>query len=1143
MGLPNDKRRQIMKEELKKLKENKSISTDTYESILQAYEAYYIESTSKPVAEVAKPSVPKPIKAVKDKGLLKETENKKAKKILTSQEIRDRNIKWALNLGVILLLIGGLVLATSAWDMLGNWMRTSMIGFVSLLSFGLAYFTDRILKIDKTAFAFHVLGALFLPIVILSIGFFELAGPYLSISGEGRFLFGAIGSLVVLPIYILLALKLSSRLFVWFSYITLSIFATFLIGSLYLQVDGFYLCIMLFNAALVVGYLFAKRRRRFQQFTTEFVSFIQANLILSTLLMLVFYNNEMIYSVNIFLTAILYLSMIFVTNRREYHFVFSGMIVYAVYQFIDFSGLVGLGNIAFALLGFLFIFVSMVIPKDFKLQKAFRYTSVVISILAFIYITFAGMLIRMNEPSITLLIAYVIMSLQFTFLSTIEKQRIFTYLSPVFLTAALYEATLLLQKLFHFEVLSFALFIASLFNYITFGHLVRWNFFKQVRQSTQHVSSVVMALCIFVGIVFFNWWHVGTMLLTISVLTAFISEDNNERRLSNYIGVSWIHAVTLGLAIAIYYAAIEQNKLIFDYASPLEAKNMVFAGVILLATSFVWKRLKRNTFNENSFFTAQIFYGLGMLFSLSIYFDANLRVLIVVGGVGMAYLLYRRTNWFTMPYVVSAFSLLSYLTMLMAIKLNIDIQAQLYNSLQFVVGAPLLIGTGFIIEKKDLILAKRFWWVGHIYLPIALLVSFVLYEEEAVSAFIISIFIYGVSVLKVKEEWQIKTYLYAMFTSMWAAIYLAMHMLELQEYLHYSFLITSVVTTILWFFSKGKWTQRIAYYSASISTLGVAAFVSVQQSFELGIFVIIIAYIASLLFILHKERWDLLTIIPLLLLYGSLQVYGDGSDFLLLYIALFGVIITAIGYIIYPVIFEEIKAKEKINMDWYAVVGFIALCNLYLLTDLSLWSKLLPGILIFAYLIVQRNRMPIVPEQTKWVVFSAFIYLFQPYYMLLGHFQIPVLFEEKLYFLPWIIPTIFLKRLVDKQQKLLANRIQWGVLLIVSLLVVQDGLINNTIHEAILIGGLSLAALFTGMFYQVKSFFFVGAGVLLLNVFLQTRDYWGNLPWWAYLLTAGSLLIIVASYNEWHKQKTSSGKKTFVTMFKRHIIDKIRKWD
>jgi hypothetical protein len=83
----------------------------------------------------------------------------------------------------------------------------------------------------------------------------------------------------------------------------------------------------------------------------------------------------------------------------------------------------------------------------------------------------------------------------------------------------------------------------------------------------------------------------------------------------------------------------------------------------------------------------------------------------------------------------------------------------------------------------------------------------------------------------------------------------------------------------------------------------------------------------------------------------------------------------------------------------------------------------------------------------------------------------------------------------------------------------------------------------SGMYWQIKSYFFTGSGVLLLNLFLQTRPYWGHMPWWGYLLVAGFILIIVASSNEWHKQKTLKGESTFITVLKTKVVNKIKKWN
>lgn len=1137
--LRGETKKRVLEEELAQLEKKAYISTEVYQAVMVAHNQFYRDMKAKEYAAQQKQQEATKEPVERPTALSETTEAVQIKKKLSAQEIRERNITWSLNLGVILLLIGGLVLATSTWDTLANWAKTGLIGLVSLLFFGLAYFTRHVLKIEKTGFAFYVLGSLFLPIVILSAAYFELFGSYFSYYGAGRYLYGAAGCLIIAPIYLLLAARLGSRLFAWFTYITISVLASFVIAAFYLPVDGFYLGMMVFNAVLIIAYRYLRTKNGLQQFTKEFTTYIQANLILSTLLMLVFYNHELMHSVNVLLTAALYFVMIFVSKQKEYHFVFSAMLVYGAYQLIEFSALHEVGAIAYALLGFIFIVVPMITPENPSLKKAFRYTSAVVSVLAFLYISLEGLLLRGNEASFVLLLAYIIIALNFTYLSTVVKQPIFRYLSPVFFIVGLYELVRLGQEIFNYESLHLALFIAVYLFYIIFGGLIKLTFFQQVKEGTRDVAASVMLVCMLLAFMLLDWWQTGAMLLLISILAIVLDRIETRKAFADKPVAAWVHALGLGLAVTAFYAATLEKDWTFVYVNPIKAENFILAGIIVLVVSFIWGHFKRDTFYESSFFTAQGFYALGMLLVFDTGFDTVLRTLVVLGGVGMAYLLYRKTRHIWVAYLISSLSLLFYLTALFAVHTNMDITFALYQQLKFIVGGILLLAAGALIGKKASIFKSSFWWVGQLYLPCALATTYLLYGSDAFWTFLIATVLYALSLWQVRDEWKIKTFLYASFTSFWLTTCLAMIMLEKVEQLHYSFLITSVVIAVLWYRSNARWTKRIALYFIPFSMLGVGWF-AIVDPYVWGIFVVTLLYAAGLLFVMHRQKWDVMSIVPLVLIYYALEVVSQIDPRPLILTALFGVLLTVIGYCVYSTIFQETKEKGAV-IDWYSVVGFISFCHLYFLAGDALWTKLLPGVLIALYLVVQRKRIPHVAE--KWVFFVACAYLLQPYYALLGHFQIPELIEMDLYVLPWIIPAVFLKKVTDPKHKTIANRVQWVVLLLVSLLLVMDGLESNTIYDALIIGGLSLISMLAGMTYQIKSFFFVGAGVLLLNVFLQTRPYWGNMPWWVYLLIAGSILITVASYNEWHKQKTSDGKETFISIFNKKVIQKLKKWD
>src|SRR5699024_4207087 len=172
-------------------------------------------------------------------------------------------------------------------------------------------------------------------------------------------------------------------------------------------------------------------------------------------------------------------------------------------------------------------------------------------------------------------------------------------------------------------------------------------------------------------------------------------------------------------------------------------------------------------------------------------------------------------------------------------------------------------------------------------------------------------------------------------------------------------------------------------------------------------------------------------------------------------ITLFSLLLTGFGFLSYQTIYK--REDDEIVIDWYTIIGFLAMLNLYNLTEAALWTKLLPGLLISANLYVQRNRISYL--SSKWMIFIAGAFLLQPYYTVLGNISIPVLIERELYVLPWIVLAIFLKKVTDQKHRGIANYIQWGVLVYGSLFLIPPGFVASTIYDALILGTLSLISI------------------------------------------------------------------------------------
>lgn len=330
------------------------------------------------------------------------------------------------------------------------------------------------------------------------------------------------------------------------------------------------------------------------------------------------------------------------------------------------------------------------------------------------------------------------------------------------------------------------------------------------------------------------------------------------------------------------------------------------------------------------------------------------------------------------------------------------------------------------------------------------------------------------------------------------------------------------------------------YYILPFSFIGACNF-AFSSPFDMTMLAVTVLYAGLIIGLLHVKKWDILNVLPLVLIFTAVMKIADlypGSDYLLF--MLLAVMFISAGALVYPTVYQEHKHKLP-QLDWYTIAGFAAIGFMYMYSGWVLWERVLPGIILVLAIFLQRNRLPFM--EGKWVIVIAIVYLLEPYYSLLRFLELPALLEREFYVLPWIALAIFIKSVAGEAHQKHMNYMQWAVLVVVALLLVQDGLAGNTVYDAVIVGTLSLASMIGGMYSKQKSFFFVGAGVLLLNLFLQTRPFWGAMPWWVYLLIAGSILIAIASYNEWHKQKTSKGKETFITIFNKRVVQKIKKWD
>ena len=119
----------------------------------------------------------------------------------TKQKEREQNNTGILITGAVLIVLAAIVFLMSTWTVLPDILKTGVLMLVAVVFFGLSNVARDKYKLDKASNAFFYIGMAYIPICLISISIFGLMGRYLSIYGEGRYIYLTGVGLVTSAIY------------------------------------------------------------------------------------------------------------------------------------------------------------------------------------------------------------------------------------------------------------------------------------------------------------------------------------------------------------------------------------------------------------------------------------------------------------------------------------------------------------------------------------------------------------------------------------------------------------------------------------------------------------------------------------------------------------------------------------------------------------------------------------------------------------------------------------------------------------------------------------------------------------------------------------------------------------------------------
>ncbi|UZJ79703.1 hypothetical protein [Fictibacillus sp. KU28468] len=1003
----------------------------------------------------------------------------------TAEQKRERNLTLLMTAGVVLLLLGGLTLATSNWDVFSSLAKTLLVGGIAALFGGLGALSQRVLHIRKTAFAFFVLFALFVPITILSAGYFELFGSWLSFSGNGKYVLGAVTSLICLPIYWLFTKLFSSKLFAWFTLIASAIGYAFVLLAFGIEKNAFYFAYALGNAGYI--YLFHVRKAKEADISQKVLPiFIQSNLILSTLFIIISFEQPLSQSFNLILTAVLYLAMRMVNKRVEYELLFMAFVSYGLYQLVEQAAGAGLSLVLIPIVPVVLLAVARYSKGNLK--KYYQIANGAVSALAFLFVTGKGLMLSSGEGSVWMFLGYLVIAGNFVYLSYNTAFRLFTYLAPFYIFSAALEVYHLTSPS-SIKYWPLAIGISGLVAYVI------GQFIVPIRRSSLYVGGAFLMAGFGLTLLIPEYWQTVVLSLLLTGLGAihYLTGQGISQKIFG-----------AGVSVFLFFAGFSMGMALIPDPDRALAIGI---GTILLAALYYWKKTDR-ILGQYALIGAMFVSLISFLAS----FDTEADWIRLVCSLLFSCMMFVGTRYFKQSVGYGVVQAGLFFVFYALLHLTAD---PLSERLTLITIAALLFVSYEVLKRVERQSHLPALVVSQAALLYAVFYNFITSGETL--PYLLLAILFGLYVWRSVYEAERKYSLYAGLTVLSAAFgFMVNEWFPNENRLVYSLLLLAA-----YFVLSEAWKERLRWYIVPFSILVMAEYLAdsyysgdiISLWFYIGVIFVFMAFFHSL-----KGFWRTAAVFPLIFFWlgmaDLMDIYSLSSPLRAIVWYAIGILFTAIGMFLYEKMYHHAN-EEKV--DFYGIAGLV-----YVWTGSmqAVEWVFIAGFTLIAVLLYQHSRrINEIPIAQKVLQTLSLLVGLLTYYTIIDMIDFPDYLMTELYVLPWILVSYLLTRKTWNLSEKVIMYVQYSLIGAISLILMIDAMYSYKIVDAIILGSLAVIAILYGFVSKQKSYFFSGLIVLLVNVLVQTRPYWGNMPWWVYLLIAGILLIGFAGYNEFKKQK------------------------
>ena len=245
-----------LKKEIKKLKEeNELLKRKTYsdnsENINKVKDDYIVQNNNK-VDNIKEANSHEKTKLnINQKNELEKEQNQLKKAEEKAKKEKERKNTTILATGAIFIILAAIVLLTSTWHVMPNIIKTGILILIAAVFFSLSSFAKE-KKLKKAAKAFYYIAMAYIPIFCISISAFGFLGEYLSISGEGKYIYFTIAG-IANSFFYYLEYKRKNMPELFYGSILIQVLTVVMFGCIFEnKIQNIVFCILLYNIVFIL---------------------------------------------------------------------------------------------------------------------------------------------------------------------------------------------------------------------------------------------------------------------------------------------------------------------------------------------------------------------------------------------------------------------------------------------------------------------------------------------------------------------------------------------------------------------------------------------------------------------------------------------------------------------------------------------------------------------------------------------------------------------------------------------------------------------------------------------------------------------------------------------------------------------------